>query len=468
MEYEILLRGGTVVDPTQGLHGPMDIGIDHGQVARLAPRIPKGKAEMVIDLAGKVAIPGILDSHAHFSGGVEKVGHRMLARAGVTCAIDFSATSDELLQGLALGGAGLGVGCLSPLIPGETVEGQDPPPNRLRQAIAHALEAGALGVKLLGGHRPLTPQATRMAIEIANDIKAYVASHLGTTATGSHLEGMRELPQLLDGGLHLHVAHVNSYCRGLIAPPFEEAREALDILKGLRGQVVSESYLGTINGTSGRCQDDTPVSKVTCNCLSLLGYPATREGLEEALREGRAAVVVPEGDDMTLVWGEEAAAMWRRAGTDVPLSFNVNHPLVNALLATAKDEDGRFIVDAISSDGGAYPRNLIVERGLALVRCGALTLEELVIKASTNPARMFGLEGKGHLREGADADVTVLDLERGRPYMGMARGRIIMVDGKVVGKGGYILTTRACRKTPKGVEAEYIDLENYGLYRGLM
>jgi len=42
---------------------------------------------------------------------------------------------------------------------------------------------------------------------------------------------------------------------------------------------------------------------------------------------------------------------------------------------------------------------------------------------------MFGLHNKGHLAEGADADITILDLSRGEASMSLANGRVIMING---------------------------------------
>src|SRR5690606_36146805 len=100
----------------------------------------------------------------------------------------------------------------------------------------------------------------------------------------------------------------------------------------------------------------------------------------------------------------------------------------------------RHIVHAIGTDGGSIPRNTTVEQGLALVRFRALTLEEFVLKTSYAPAQIYGLRHKGHLGVGADADVTVLNLETGKAVMSFALGRPVMVDGVVVGDGGVMLT----------------------------
>ena len=81
----------------------------------------------------------------------------------------------------------------------------------------------------------------------------------------------------LAGKNHLHIAHVNSYCRGLNRNPAEEALEAAKALKEHRN-LVSESYLGTINGTSAGIRDGLPSSHVTRNCLKMGGYTADEKG----------------------------------------------------------------------------------------------------------------------------------------------------------------------------------------------
>ena len=58
-------------------------------------------------------------------------------------------------------------------------------------------------------------------------------------------------------------------------------------------------------------------------------------------------------------------------------------------------------MDSFSTDGGCYPRNVIVENGLLLVKFGALNLNEYAVKASLNGARALGLKNKGHLSVGS-------------------------------------------------------------------
>jgi predicted amidohydrolase len=97
----------------------------------------------------------------------------------------------------------------------------------------------------------------------------------------------------------------------------------------------------------------------------------------------------------------------------------------------------------------------MVERGLALVRLGAITLADYVRKASLEPARMLALPEKGRLGVGADADITVLDLERGGAVASLVAGEPIMIDGTVVGRGGVLLTTEAGTAAARRAKLRY-------------
>jgi hypothetical protein len=333
------------------------------------------------------------------------------------------------------------------------------------RAVERAVDGGAIGVKIVGGHQPFTPDATAEIIRAASERRAYVAFHVGTTEHGSNLEGLREAAELADG-LSLHVAHVNSYCRGMILDSIDEAREALEILTRWP-RLRSESYLALINGTSGRCLNGAPVSNVTKSCLRMRGYDPTEDGLERALLEGYALVADARGDETVMLRGEPAFELWRELGTDVGLSFPVNDPTSQFLLATARHPDGRYVVDALSTDGGGIPRNLTVELGLALVAFGALSLAGFVRKACLAPARMIGLDQKGHLGVGADADAALIDQSRRRVRATIAGGLPIMLHGVVVGSGGTLVTTargeRSARRT--GLPVRVVDLERSALYR---
>src|SRR5262245_66518866 len=72
--YDLLLKGGTVVDPSSGLHGVHDIAVQDGMIARIAPTIPREEASRVLEVAGKIVTPGLIDLHAHVFEGFNSTG----------------------------------------------------------------------------------------------------------------------------------------------------------------------------------------------------------------------------------------------------------------------------------------------------------------------------------------------------------------------------------------------------------
>lgn len=440
--YETILKNGIVVDPVNNRSGRYDVGISEGRIKEIAQDIDPGIGREVFDLKGLYVVPGIIDLHIHASewiGG--KFSHKMMALAGVTTALDMAGPIDGVLSIARDFGAGLNLASIQYVRPGFTVKSSDPSKAELNGLLDKSLAAGAIGLKILGGHYPLTPQATALAIEAASEKKAYIAMHAGTLESESDIAGLHEVLALANGNA-VHVAHINSYCRGSVKKYMVETEEALTAIHK-HPHISSESYLSRINGTSAKCSNGIPESNATSRWLEFGGFDTTETGMEKAILAGWAQVNAESGGTMILVTGKTGLDCWRKNNTDTTVSFSVNPPEPRIRLATAKNESDEFIVDCISTDGGGIPRNSIVQMGLGLVRIEALDMDEFVIKTSRNPAKILGLENKGHLAVGADADITVVDLERQRPYMSLGNGQLISYRGHVCGKGTHMITTPA-------------------------
>ncbi|MEK7880069.1 MAG: amidohydrolase/deacetylase family metallohydrolase, partial [candidate division NC10 bacterium] len=65
IDYDLILRGGVVLDPAQNIPGQMDVAFRAGKVATLSPRVD-GTATEVVNVAGKLVTPGLIDLHGHF------------------------------------------------------------------------------------------------------------------------------------------------------------------------------------------------------------------------------------------------------------------------------------------------------------------------------------------------------------------------------------------------------------------
>jgi dihydroorotase len=63
--FDLVIRGGEVLDPSQSLRAARDVGIRFGQIAAVESAIPADKTKQTIDARGKLVTPGLVDLHAH-------------------------------------------------------------------------------------------------------------------------------------------------------------------------------------------------------------------------------------------------------------------------------------------------------------------------------------------------------------------------------------------------------------------
>ena len=89
--YDLLLKGGNVIDPSHDLRGALDVAVEDGKIARVAANIAVTEARRVVDIRGKTVTPGLIDLHTHVFDGVAANGvHPDIAgvHAGVTTVVD--------------------------------------------------------------------------------------------------------------------------------------------------------------------------------------------------------------------------------------------------------------------------------------------------------------------------------------------------------------------------------------------
>jgi len=468
MKYDFLFKKGHIVDPANDRDFVGDVAVKGDKIAKVEEEIDDTLSEQVIDISGKVIIPGIIDTHCHIARPEAKgAGYRMLINAGVTTAIDFEGPIEVIKREITKYGCGLNVAVLEAIFPENGIKSQDPPLEELKKVINKNLDSGAIGIKILGGHYPLTPEATYNIFQITHQEKGYMGFHVGTTETGSNIQGVEEAVKLTEGK-PLHIAHVNAYCRGYVEDPLLELKIVMDILKK-SPNIVSESHLAVHNGCYGGIDENgIPISYVLRNSLKANNYQVSKEGLEEALRVKYAGVYALRGSKMKYIYGDEAINYWKKREYKVGVCFPINRRRSAQVCATERDKKGNFVVDAISSDAGAIPRNCILSHGLSLVRFCALTLSELIQKISLTPSRMLGLKNKGHLSIGADADITIFDPDNAKVEIVLIGGCVGMVSGIIFNNPGTLIVTQrgANRFKKQEIPLEVIDLEDSLFLKG--
>src|SRR6201985_588409 len=101
--FDLLLRGGRVIDPAAGVDGLKDVAIRNGKIAVVQSDILQTSAREVVDVTGKIVLPGLIDPHAHvyqyvtgrFGMNADMVG----VQSGVTTLVDQGGPSCMTLPG---------------------------------------------------------------------------------------------------------------------------------------------------------------------------------------------------------------------------------------------------------------------------------------------------------------------------------------------------------------------------------
>jgi dihydroorotase len=91
MEYDLILRGGRVIDPSQKLDEVIDIAFSAGKVARIGSGLKADAGTAVRDVSGYIVTPGLIDLHTHVYWGGTSLGidaEEFCRKSGVTTAID--------------------------------------------------------------------------------------------------------------------------------------------------------------------------------------------------------------------------------------------------------------------------------------------------------------------------------------------------------------------------------------------
>jgi dihydroorotase len=89
-KFDLLIEGGTVIDPSQDLNGQLDVAIKDGKILEVSKNIAKDRALKTVSAKDRIVTPGFIDMHAHCYDGVS-IGmnaDRYCLGRGVTTVLD--------------------------------------------------------------------------------------------------------------------------------------------------------------------------------------------------------------------------------------------------------------------------------------------------------------------------------------------------------------------------------------------
>jgi dihydroorotase len=383
----ILLRGGRVVDPSEGLDGLLDVLLDGERIAALGPGLEAPGAR-TIDVSGLVVVPGLIDMHVHLRepGGEAKetilTGVRAAVRGGfaTVCAMPNTRPvidDPEMVAFVLTRARQAGRANVLP-VAAITVGSAG------RELVDMAALAAAGAVAFSDDGRPVADDGVmRKALEAADAVGRLVIDHCeDKSLAGSGL--VNEGPVSARLGVP-----------GIPAAA-EEAAIARDIgLAEAAGVPVHIAHLSTAGAVRLVAEAKARGVRVSAEAT-----PHHLLLTEEALLTGDADFKM----NPPLRSAADAAALVAALGSGVVDAIATDHAPHTA------EEKGRGLRAAPFGVVGLETAvSLVLDR---LVRPGTISLPRFVELMACAPARLLGLSRKGRLAAGADADLTVLDLER--------------------------------------------------------
>ncbi|MGE0160763.1 MAG: dihydroorotase [Gemmatimonadales bacterium] len=424
MRASILLRGGRVVDPSQKLDAKRDVLIGDGRIEKIRARIDAPEGIRIVDCAGLVVCPGLIDVHVHLREPGEEhketiaTGAAAAAAGGFTavCAMpntdppidDPAAVGFVAAQGRRARGARVyPVGCISVGRQGKRLA-----------LIGEMVDAGAVAITD-DGNPVMDSGLMRTALEYAMAFGIPVADHpedLGLSLNGHMNEGLV------------------STRLGLPGKP--NAAEDIHIVRDI---LLAELTGGHIH----------------------LQHVSTHFGVESIRQaKARGVRVTAEASPHHLVLTHEAVNGYR---TDAKMNPPLRAPedveavragLADGTLDTVATDHAPHHYDEKEAAFTEAPNGIVgleTALGVMLTRVvgeGVIDLSTLIERMSCAPARAFKLPG-GTLAEGSPADVTIFDPEeewivdpktfksksRNTPFAGrqlVGRPKMTMVGGRFV------------------------------------
>ncbi len=229
--YDLVVKGGRVIDPSRALDATMDIAVANGKIAAVAADIPPGAAE-VVDARGKLAVPGLIDIHTHT--GRFKEGPGLVLKDGVTGWIDAgSQGADHIEDTIAVARSApqqarvlINIGRAGIIPEGDTMDLNRANVDAAKDAIARNRQMIA-GVKARLSRDVAGPndyEVLRRAQQVATAFNLPVMIHMGQTITP-----LGKLIDLLKRGdivTHMYAPPPNSIVddQGRIIPEVVAAR----------------------------------------------------------------------------------------------------------------------------------------------------------------------------------------------------------------------------------------------------
>lgn len=450
--YDLVLKGGRVIDPETKLDAIKNVGIINNRIAQISSEPLKGKE--TIDVSGLVVAPGSIDLHVHgrsnveqeyqlhdgvttaleLEWGIEHLGkwyasreNKALINYGASVCWPFERFKamdkykngvNELIQVTLKGESKIST-LTNTIAPSYTEIPTQEETDRMMANIRNSLAEGGIGIGVPIGYLPKTKAGEMLSVyKLAGELGALVFSHVRNPDIISIQEAIADATLT---GAPLHIVHINSMSLGQI-----------------------DVALNMVSAASKKGFDIT---------TELYSYTAASTGLQTAMFDDgwQEKLGISYGDLQWVATGErltkETFSSYRKAG-----GYVIIHMMKPEWIKTGISSPGVII----ASDGMPYAKLAHPRTAGTFSRVlGKYVREEKVIdlitaieKMTLLPAKRLediapSMRFKGRIQVGADADITIFNpntvidkatFENGLEFS--AGIEYVMVNGSFVLKNG--------------------------------
>jgi N-acyl-D-aspartate/D-glutamate deacylase len=396
--YDVVLSNGRVIDPESGLDSVRHVGISQGRIAAISAEPLEGTR--VIDASGHVVVPGFIDLHEH---GQQEESYAIMVGDGVTSALELEVGTGNVAEWYAAREApqlvnyGVSVGHIkarmavlddpsTDLLPagvGGTGSANEAQQAEMEALLRKGLDEGAVAV---GFGSAYTPGATMAEIERM----FRVAAQAGASGHIHIRNGVPGLDSTLaaakSANMKLHIVHVNSVANDDLATFFDRIAAARDA-----GQdVTTEAYpygAGMTSIQSALFDDWKTYSdeRFAQHQLVSTGERLNRRTFEAARKAGGTVIIHGRSEEQTKAAIVHPLSM---IASDGYIENGRGHPRTSGTYAKVL---GKYVRD---------------EQGLSLMDA---VRKMTLMPAQRLEARVPAMAGKGRIKVGADADITIFD-----------------------------------------------------------
>jgi dihydroorotase len=386
----LLLKGGRVIDPAQGLDATLDVMITEGTIEEVGPRV-QARGAQVLEVKGLVVCPGFIDIHTH----LREPGH-------------------EDKETIATGTRAAAAGGFTAVCAMPNTDPVNDTAGITRAIVERARAEGAVRVYPIGA---ITRGQMGEELSEYGDLKE--AGCVAFSDDGRPVASARVMRRALEYAKAFDLAIIDHCEEPTLAEKACMNEGRVSTLLGLRGQPAA--------GEAIMVERDVLLAELVGGRVHIAHLSAAAS--VDAVRRGKArgVRVTAEVTPHHLFLTDEAV---RETGYDTNTKMNPplrSEPDREAVLAGLRDGT----IDCIATDHAPHTvddkkveydhaANGIVGLETAVALCldrlvgaGLVELPYLVALFSSNPARVLGLPG-GTLAPGSPADLTLLDLAKKR------------------------------------------------------